>query len=379
MRIAAGKSTRGLTREQLESLFARHPRVLVDIGAGDGKFVYRTAKDHPDWFCVGVDADLSSLSEFSRKAERKPERGGLPNVLYVVSNIEDLPPELDRIADRVTVHLPWGSLLVGIVGAHRKVLSGLARIGKPGAEVEILLGYSRKYEAHEMRRRGLPDLNVQFIDKRMARGFKDAGLRIIERRILTNEELKDIPLTWGRKLAFGRERQTFLVRAEVLPRPEPVEGRDVAGKPAFPPTLRQAQGAREGRRCILRFTARGHTNIKATHATTFEFTRDPDIGPTADCIIGVSADWRPEDMERLKQHHKVKMTISCGGIAETVKLVVNSGFSDQSEMVVRKSRFRSPRTLGVSADKSACQLSRDLAKLLGDPGMEIAVAVEAVS
>ena len=129
MRIADGKNTRELSGAELESLMLPYSRVLVDIGTGDGKFVYRTAKRNPDWFCIGVDADLSSLSEYSRKAQRKPERGGVPNVLYVVSNVEDLPAELNGVADRVTVHLPWGSLLVGIVQSDPTVLSGLARVG----------------------------------------------------------------------------------------------------------------------------------------------------------------------------------------------------------------------------------------------------------
>ena len=349
MRIAVGKTTREITREELKSTIRQYPRVLVDIGTGDGKFVYRTAQDNPDWFCIGVDADLSSLSEYSRKSQRKPERGGVPNLLYVVSSVEDLPPELDGIADRVTAHLPWGSLLVGIVQADAEVLAGLARVGKPGSELEFLIGYSRKYEEFEMRRRALPDLSLAFVDERMAPGMAEAGLRMVERRILTNEELKAIPLTWGRRLAHGRERETFLIRAEVI------------------------QTADRG---PIRFTARGHSNIKATHATTFEFTKDAEIGPTADCIVGVSADWRPEDIERLKESHKARMTVSCGGVVQTVKLVVNPGFRDEREMVIRKSSFRSPRTLGTNADKSARQLSRELAKALAEPGSEIAVTIE---
>jgi len=364
MRIARGRTVGEVPRAQLESMIRQYPRVLVDIGTGDGKFAYLTAQRQPDWFCIGVDADLSSLSECSRKSLRKPERGGVPNVLYVVSGVEDLPPELDGIADRVTVHLPWGSLLVGIVQAEADVLSGLARVGKPGAELELLIGYSRKYEECEMRRRGLPDLSLAFVDESMAQGFANAGLRIVERRTLTNEELKAIPLTWGRRLAHGRERETILVRATV----ERVAARE---KSATADLRSETYG-------FIRFTARGHSNIKATHATTFEFAKDAEIGPKADSIIGVAADWRPEDIERLEKFHKARMTISCGGIAETVKFVVNPGFRDEREMVIRKSNFRTPRTLGVNADKSARQLSRELAKALAKAGSEIVVTIEAL-
>ena len=363
MRVALGKSTRSLSRAELEVVISPYSRILVDVGTGDGKFVYRTAQQNPDWFCIGVDADLSSLQEYSRKSQRKPERGGLPNALYVVAGVEDLPPELDRLADRVTVHLPWGSLLGGIVRAEADVLSGLARVGKPGAEMELLIGYSRQYEAHEMRRRGLPDLSVDFIESRMSPGFTAAGLKIVERRILTNEELREIPLTWGRRLAHGRERETFLIVAKIERVPE--RARESVSE----------AGSQESE-TIMCFAARGHANIKATHATTFEFTKDPQIGSTADCIIGVAADWSEEDVERLRQFHKATMTITCGGVSETVKFVVNSGFSDEREMVIRKSSFRSRRTLGTNADRSARQLSRELAERLREPGAEISVLVQ---
>jgi len=149
MRIAHNRTVGEVPRAQLESMIRQCPRVLVDIGTGDGKFVYLTAQRQPDWFCIGVDADLSSLSEHSRKSQRKPERGGLPNVMYVVSGVEDLPPELDGIADRVTAHLPWGSLLVGIVQADADVLSGLARVGKPVAELVLLCAGSARVEVDD--------------------------------------------------------------------------------------------------------------------------------------------------------------------------------------------------------------------------------------
>ena len=35
------------------------------------------------------------------------------------------------------------------------------------------------------------------------------------------------------------------------------------------------------------FIVMGHPNISSKHKTTLEFTKDHDIGKTADCIIGV--------------------------------------------------------------------------------------------
>ncbi len=44
--------------------------------------------------------------------------------------------------------------------------------------------------------------------------------------------------------------------------------------------------------------ARGHRNVRALHRTTFEVTRDDHITPRGDCIIGVSADKAAASLSR---------------------------------------------------------------------------------
>ena len=342
-----------MSKQELESLAASYSGVLLDIGTGDGKFVYRTAQANPNLLCLGVDADLSSLFEYSRKSERKPERGGVPNALFILASVERLPVELDGIADLVTVHLPWGSLLSGIVHADISALSNIAATAKPGSVLDVLIGYSRKYEAHEMRRRKLPELTLSLIDEHIAPGFLEAGLRITSRSILSNQELKQIPLTWGRRLAHGRERETFRIRAVV----ETVKPRIIG----------DSKERVSNQAPVCRFTARGHVNITGKHKTTFEFTRDSVISPKADCIIGVFADWDQREVSKLKEFHKVKMVIACGGASDEVRFVVNPGFENDKEMVIRKSNFRCKRTLGINADKSSIQLNRSLIMAMQNP------------
>ncbi len=342
-----------MSRQELETLASSYAGVIVDIGAGDGKFIYQMAKANPNLLCIAVDADLQSLCEYSRKSERKPERGGVPNAIYVVAAIESLPEELFDLADKITVHLPWGSLLSGIVHTEPDILSNLCAISKPGAELELLLSYSRKYEAHEMRRRALPDLTMQLIEKKITPGLMKVGIRVTDCRVLTNEDLKKIPLTWGKRLAHGREREIFLISAvfeKITPR---------TSNPASAPS--------ETPEPVCSFKCRGHINVSGKHPTTFEFTRDEEISPRADCIIGVSSDWNTQDVQKLLMLHKVKMSIICGNHSESVRFVINPGFSDPNEMVIRKSRFRCKRTLGINADKSSAQLDRQLIAALKHP------------
>ncbi len=85
--------------------------IVLDIGTGDGRFVYRCARQNPKKFYIGIDATPRPLEKVSEKIHRKPSKGGLSNLLFIQAAVEDLPPELDGVADEIHIHLPWGSLL----------------------------------------------------------------------------------------------------------------------------------------------------------------------------------------------------------------------------------------------------------------------------
>src|SRR5262245_40178432 len=85
--------------------------VIIDLGTGDGSFVYQSARRHPDRFYIGIDAQSSALEKVSEKIHRKPAKGGAPNLLFIQAAAEELPSELDGVADEVHTHFPWGSLL----------------------------------------------------------------------------------------------------------------------------------------------------------------------------------------------------------------------------------------------------------------------------
>ena len=119
------------------------------------------------------------------------------------------------------------------------------------------------------------------------------------------------------------------------------------------------------------FAARGHRNIKATHRTTLEITKEANLTPRGDCIIAVgsekgAADLNRELVEALKRGAEATLVIEAGGVTETVR-----GHGDPritlthpTDIVVRKSLYVDSRTLMVEADKSASDLSRELVEAL---------------
>jgi 16S rRNA (adenine(1408)-N(1))-methyltransferase len=91
------------------------PGIIVDIGTGDGEFVYKIAKENPDRFIIGIEPHHQGLEKISARVYKKPARGGLKNALFILSNIEEMPAELDGIANQVFINFPWAGLLKGLL------------------------------------------------------------------------------------------------------------------------------------------------------------------------------------------------------------------------------------------------------------------------
>ena len=62
--------------------------IVLDIGTGDGFFVYNSARQNPKKFYIGIDANSRPLEKISEKIHRRASKGGLPNVLFIQSAVE---------------------------------------------------------------------------------------------------------------------------------------------------------------------------------------------------------------------------------------------------------------------------------------------------
>jgi len=129
--------------------------------------------------------------------------------------------------------------------------------------------------------------------------------------------------------------------------------------------------------------AHGHKNVKATHKSTFEITKDEELSDRGDCIIAVSADkglfdLKPEFKELLRiENARLTIVIDAGGVAEIVKAFGSPrlSLSHPTDIVVRKSDYICHRTLAVKADKAACDLSRVLVERLKNPKQVVKITL----
>jgi 16S rRNA (adenine(1408)-N(1))-methyltransferase len=215
MRVMKGKGLMEMDLPAFAELVSRYDDITLDIGTGDGKFVYKRAQSLPKTFFIGLDSSPANLQEYSTKILRSPQKGGLPNVLYVIANVEQLPYELDHTADTIFVHFPWGSLLKSIVVGDELTLNNIARAGKPGATLEILVNYNVFFDPIPLEILELPDMNIEYIDDILVPLYAQASITILERSYIGKDEMKELPTTWSKRLAYGRKPRTVYLRAKI--------------------------------------------------------------------------------------------------------------------------------------------------------------------
>jgi 16S rRNA (adenine(1408)-N(1))-methyltransferase len=177
--------------------------------------VLAAAAAQPDRLVVGVDANAAAMAVASRRAAASPRRGGLPNALFVVAAAEALPAELDGLADLVTVHFPWGSLLRGLLAADPAVMTGLTRVMRPGATLSLLLSTTDRD-----RGAGVPPLQEPAV-RALAGSYADWGLEVTEARPATAADITAAHSTWGKRLGAGDRRPAWLLRATLHRPPAP--------------------------------------------------------------------------------------------------------------------------------------------------------------
>jgi 16S rRNA (adenine(1408)-N(1))-methyltransferase len=183
----------------------------VDVGTGDGRYAYHLASEDPSCLVIGIDALEEPMGEIAAKAARKPPKGGRPNLLLVRAAIEALPPVLAGVADSVSVQLPWGSLLEGIVLARPEVLAGLATLCRPGACITVTLNGEIWLDSTPARYEHLPVPTPDYVAEEIAPGMAAAGIVLTPARYASAEEAKALPTTWARRLGHGRPHPSFVM------------------------------------------------------------------------------------------------------------------------------------------------------------------------
>lgn len=189
---------------------------MIDIGTGDGLFVYQCARENPKKFYIGVDANTRPLEKLSEKVHRKPAKGGLPNVLFLQASVEDLPAELYKVANEVHIHFPWGSLLEAVAAGNRQTLQDIRRVCADGALLEIVIGLDPERDRTELARLSLPPLTVEHVDSFLAHRYREAGFEMRERGVVPASAWPELQTSWAKRLKGNANRSLLYIIAQAI-------------------------------------------------------------------------------------------------------------------------------------------------------------------
>ena len=205
MKIIKGNKTEELNKTNLATLIHDHEKVILDLGTGDGRFVYKTASKYPNNLVIGIDPSQKQLEIYSKRANKNK----VENALFVVGSVEVLPEELINTGDEVYINFPWGSLLGGISGVDEKIIKNISSLVKPGGKLEIVLGYSQEAEPSEIKRLKLDQLDERKIQNEIIPEFEKNKLQLSQLSNIHNEEYFKLDSSGGKKLTFGKEREIY--------------------------------------------------------------------------------------------------------------------------------------------------------------------------
>ena len=201
MKSIKGNKTADLSIEEFNELKSKFEKIIIDLGTGDGRFVYKSALINPNTLFIGVDPAPKQMEKFSRKAVRKK----IENVLFIVGSFELLPQELKNCADKLYITLPWGSLLKAVVEPTDENTTTLKSLLKPNAEIEIIFGYDSELEPSQTNRLQLDEID----ENKIIHKFEAEGFKLAQSSMLSSTEIKKLESTWGKRIGTTSERKIF--------------------------------------------------------------------------------------------------------------------------------------------------------------------------
>lgn len=195
--------------DELRSLSREYRAVVVDVGTGDGRWLYRLARARPDTFCLGVDANADAMREVSYRSACKPARGGLRNVRFAAADVGSLPSGLREMADEIWISYPWGTLLRAVLAPEPSVLGPVASILKPRGVLRVAINESLLNDAPLLRKIDLAPRTAAHLYDAMRAGYGEAGLNVTSVR----SDGAGIRSSWSGRLGQGAGVRTLSVEA----------------------------------------------------------------------------------------------------------------------------------------------------------------------
>jgi len=188
METIRGRLSRDLNGTELQKTLAGYERISLDLGTGDGRFVCKLAEQHKEMFFIGVDSCRENLRANSQRK--------LSNALFVISSAQALPHELNGLASQISINFPWGSLLESLLNNDACLVNGFLFVTRPCVSMDLHLNADALATAGWALESGAD---------RIEHILNAASWKTKSRSCMNARDLRAIPTTWAKRLAFGRD------------------------------------------------------------------------------------------------------------------------------------------------------------------------------
>ncbi len=137
---------------------------------------------------------------------------------------------------------------------------------------------------------------------------------------------------------------------------------------------------KNGKNIREEIVAYGHENITAIHRTTLEITKESNLTPRGNCIIGIGANKSVRDLsdeirERIRSGKKIIIELILPDYNMNISFSAdgdkNLSLTHEKDVVVRKSSFKCDRTLCIRSTMAARDIDREFVELLKDRRTEL--------
>ena len=136
-------------------------------------------------------------------------------MLFVQAAVEELPEELNGVANELHIQFPWGSLLRVIATGDHQVLSNLRRICVDGAWLQVIIGLEPNRDQAEIARLGLPlpGISKDYVETELVPRYRASGFEIVETGILSPSSWREIESSWAKRLRGNDAKVLVYFRA----------------------------------------------------------------------------------------------------------------------------------------------------------------------
>jgi len=207
MRLVVGNKQKELTNEELNKIISTYSSVVVDIGTGDGRFVYKNGLINCNVLYIGVDPSEKQLRVYSKKALKRK----VNNVLFIVGSMEQMPIIANNSVNKIYITLPWGTLLESIVKPKKDFVLKIFNLLKKDGKLITTFGYTPELEPSESKRLNLPPMEEELVIKTIIPSFESYGFTLDDYKKLSKKDLRDTETTWAKRLRFGKDRKIYCV------------------------------------------------------------------------------------------------------------------------------------------------------------------------